>query len=115
MTDLAVLNPEIEGLLRGFAAAGVEDELGHAAAIADELGLVGAHVVAHAVLGLAGRVAADERRPVELQGAERKGEGLRTVADLFNAGAMAYGMYGMTTPTLRVRPVTRLAAAVETT
>lgn len=34
--------------------------------------------------------------PYELQDANRKGEGWRTIADLFNLGATATGMYGMT-------------------
>jgi len=35
--------------------------------------------------------------PFELQDANRKGQGWRTIADLFNTGAMVSGMYGMTT------------------
>ena len=61
---------EVEGLLRGLAAARVEDELRHAAGVADHLGLVGAHVVAHAVLRLAGRVALVERGAAILEAVE---------------------------------------------
>ena len=51
---------EVERFLDGLAFARVEDELGHAARVADHLGLVGGHVVGNAVLGLAGGVALEE-------------------------------------------------------
>ena len=36
--------------------------------------------------------------PYELNDANRKGQDWRMIADLFNTGSMAAGMYGMTTP-----------------
>ena len=63
---------EVERLLRGLAVARVEHELRHAARVADELGLVGAHVVGHAVLGLAGGVGLEKRRAAIFEAVEHR-------------------------------------------
>src|ERR1043166_3712835 len=47
---------EVEGFLDALAFARVENEFGHAPRVADHLGLMGGHVVSHAVFGLAGGV-----------------------------------------------------------
>ena len=54
------------------ALAGIVDQQRERPRIDRQAGLVGGHVVGHAVLGLAGRVAADDRRAVELQRVEHR-------------------------------------------
>ncbi len=61
---------DVEGFLVGFADARVEDELGHAAGVADALGLVKRHVVGDAVLGLAGGEALAEGGAAVLEAVE---------------------------------------------
>ncbi len=61
---------EVEALLGGFARARIVDPFRHAAAVAGELGLVGGHVVADAVLGLAGGVALDEAGAAIIDGVQ---------------------------------------------
>jgi hypothetical protein len=53
----------VEGFLRGFALARVENKLRHAEAVAHEFRLIGAHVVGDGVLRLAGRVALENAVP----------------------------------------------------
>ena len=61
---------DVERFLIGLAQARVEDELGHAARVADALRLVEGHVVGDAVLGLAGGEGLQEHGAAVLQAVE---------------------------------------------
>ena len=65
----------------GFAEPRVEDEFGRAARIANALRLVERHVVGHAVFGLAGGEALEERRAAIFQAVEDGAVEFRRIGD----------------------------------
>ena len=70
---------EVERFLVGFAEARIEDELRHAARVADALGLVERHVVGDAVLGLAGGEGLEEHGAAIFEAVENGAVELRRV------------------------------------
>ncbi len=51
---------QVEGFLGGFAVARIEHELGHPSRVPHHFGLIGRHIVGHAVLRLAGGVSLEK-------------------------------------------------------